>query len=130
MHNRENWQIKNEQYLAAAIRWLRRLLSGKAQLEDVTATDVAQAEMEMVAAAAFKPPPAFITLGRQLGLSSFEGKYCCCVLPWNCSSKFPIFVLLYRGSSSLETDKYWRPISSSYGKMGSGFMVKWVVGNK
>jgi len=74
MHNRENWQVKNELYLTAAIRWLRLLLSAKAQLEEVTTTDVAQAEKEMVAAAAFEPPPAFITLGRQLGLSRLEGE--------------------------------------------------------
>ncbi|MGK7872669.1 MAG: ATP-binding protein [Xenococcaceae cyanobacterium] len=74
MNNRENWQVKNEQYLAAAIRWLRLHLSAKAQLEDVTPTDVAQAEMEMVTAEGIKPPPALITLRQQLGLSLFEAE--------------------------------------------------------
>ncbi len=72
MNNRENWQVKKEQYLAAAIRWLRLLLSGKAQLEDVTASDVAQAEMEMVVAAGIEPPDLCAILqGKQRNYPTF-----------------------------------------------------------
>ncbi len=83
----EQWQTTNGNYLEAAVRWIRLLLSDRSGLSagDTNRADTPSHETEdrediAAAANAFsiaeqcEPPPALVILGRRLGLSSFEQK--------------------------------------------------------
>ncbi len=87
MTEQDRWQHHNDQYLAAALSWLRLRLGWKIvqhrtanrqvdSLPEVLAKidqiKVAQAAQAMAQAAATEPPPALILLSRRLGLSPFE----------------------------------------------------------
>jgi hypothetical protein len=61
------WQLANEQYLAAALHWLRLRLQHSA-----SAAEIEQARVAMDTAANVEPPPALIILSQQFGLSPFE----------------------------------------------------------
>lgn len=76
------WAKHNEQYLAAALGWLRLRLQrqiqrlGQGQVPGARTPDglhaaLAQAEAQMAAAAAVDPPPALVMLGQMFGLSEF-----------------------------------------------------------
>lgn len=70
------WQKQNEDYLAAALNWLRLLLLRAYQdttsEETVTDRQMAKARAAMLAAEKTEPPPALLIAGRQFGLSCFE----------------------------------------------------------
>ncbi len=82
------WHDANDAYLAAAVRWIRLLLTQHAQqvaadssapivvdpaaLDDRPDVSLADARNEMSAAEASDLPPAMIVLARRLGLSTFE----------------------------------------------------------
>ncbi|MEW6496796.1 MAG: ATP-binding protein [Cyanobacteriota bacterium] len=69
----KRWQVRNDEYLAAAINWLRLRLKGVVQSNDlVMQEEIDEAEKGMAAAADCHPPPALILLSQQLGLSDFE----------------------------------------------------------
>ncbi|AFZ12043.1 AAA ATPase central domain protein [Crinalium epipsammum PCC 9333] len=83
-----DWHLRNNQFLGAALRWLRLRLGALAasagdDVEDSGQLNSAaqnfswrekieQAEMEMDAAASGEMPPALILLSYKLGLSDFE----------------------------------------------------------
>ena len=77
-----HWQAVNEEYLVAALAWLRLRLAWHAErmraspttASPTTATDseLAQAASDMAAAEATEPRPALVVLGQRLGLSRFE----------------------------------------------------------
>jgi hypothetical protein len=79
-----SWHQQNDQYLTAALTWLRLRLVWQikqdqresAELEpalgELDPEQLTQAEATMQAAAATQPPPALILLGQQLRLSAFE----------------------------------------------------------
>lgn len=67
------WQVSNDEYLAAAINWLRLRLKAMVQSHDlVMQEEIDEAEKGMAEAADCHPPPALILLSQQLGLSDFE----------------------------------------------------------
>jgi ATPase family associated with various cellular activities (AAA) len=70
------WQLKNNQFLAAALHWLRLRLKLLASADkenwQVTGEEIEQAARLMELAAAQEPPPALILLSQLLGLSDFE----------------------------------------------------------
>jgi hypothetical protein len=70
------WQKGNEDYLAAALNWLRLLLMRHVEdtspAETVTDEQMAEAQAAMLAAEKTEPPPALSIAARQFGLSSFE----------------------------------------------------------
>src|SRR6185369_8322885 len=72
------WQKGNEDYLCAALDWLRlRLLRAchdTSPAETVTDEQLAEAEAAMLVAEKTEPPPALLIAARQFGLSSFESK--------------------------------------------------------
>ena len=69
----KRWQVSNDEYLAAAINWLRLRLKGMVQSHDlVMHEEIDEAEKAMAEAADCHPPPALILLSQQLGLSDFE----------------------------------------------------------
>ena len=91
MSNWEIWQRQNEDYLAAALTWLRLRLqqfieangsevvtpqpdeSSKATAISTTQqAQLSDAMAAMAAAEAADPPPALVILSRLLGLSRFE----------------------------------------------------------
>ena len=61
------WQLANEQYLAAALHWLRLRLQHSA-----SAAETEEARVAMDTAADVEPPPALVILSQQFGLSPFE----------------------------------------------------------
>jgi ATP-dependent 26S proteasome regulatory subunit len=63
------WQAKNQDYLGAALQWLRLRLEEAAA---GTGGEIAAARTAMTEAEASDPPPAAIILRRLLGLSAFE----------------------------------------------------------
>lgn len=78
------WQVSNDQYLGAALNWLRlrlRWLAQSAEMEqeknressppEIRWEEIEQAE-NLMAAADCDPPPALILLSYKLGLSEFE----------------------------------------------------------
>ncbi len=75
-----HWQAGNEQYLAAALAWLRLRLAWQAEqmrpsppsAEAVTEAEVAQAASTLAAVEAMEPPPALVVLSRRFKLSRFE----------------------------------------------------------
>lgn len=77
-----DWHLKNNQYLTAALKWLRLRLvwlaaSATGSVEDSRQDlslreEIEQAKREMEAAASGELPPALILLSRLLGLSEFE----------------------------------------------------------
>jgi hypothetical protein len=81
-NNLNHWQESNEQYLAAALNWLRLRLTRLAESvsrRDTSSRKKGIKETEIIeAAAAFKdieaadPPPALLILSRRFGLSRFE----------------------------------------------------------
>jgi len=139
--DRDIWQEENARYLAAAIRWLRLLLSAHAGDDEVTAADVEEAEMEMRGAEAIKPPPAFIALGRTLGLSPFEADVLLLCIAREMDSDIPDLCAIIQGKhrdyptfglafslfarpswSSVTPDRplrYWRLIEISRSAQGS-----------
>ncbi len=75
--NAEEWLANNNQYLAAAIQWLKLRLNQVAEFTTGTPPTVkpeaiATAAAAMVRATASDPPPALILLSQQFGLSQFE----------------------------------------------------------
>jgi ATP-dependent 26S proteasome regulatory subunit len=87
----ETWQTGNDEYLAAAVNWVRlRLERQRGPLETRSASDgkwfrwrgsgeeeihdrdVDQAAERMAAAAQSDPPPALLIIGQRLGLTQFE----------------------------------------------------------
>jgi ATP-dependent 26S proteasome regulatory subunit len=75
MMSMEIWQAKNQEYLAAALQWLRlRLEEAAGPASSTTSTDhgAAAARGAMADAEASDPPPAAIILRQLLGLSAFE----------------------------------------------------------
>jgi hypothetical protein len=92
MNDLARWQRGNEEYLAAALAWLRLRLARLAKSarpvspsgggifgrkpsalsESVTIAEVAQAADAMADAEAMEPPPALVILGQRFGLSRFE----------------------------------------------------------
>jgi hypothetical protein len=85
MNEKENfnhWQEINEQYLSAALHWLRlRLerLAASVKKQDVSSGEKSPTEKEITRAAAAmlnaeacEPPPALFILSRRFGLSRFE----------------------------------------------------------
>ncbi|MBC6451852.1 MAG: ATP-binding protein [Hormoscilla sp. SP5CHS1] len=98
MNHREEWQTNNNNYLAAATYWLRLRLGLHANIEEITAIDVAQAEKAMVAASQVQPPPAAIALGQQLNLSEFEGNLLllCVAMEWD--GQIPQLCALIQGN--------------------------------
>ncbi len=83
-----DWHLRNNQFLGAALRWLRLRLGALAASSGDDVEDsgqlnsaaqnfnwrekIEQAEMEMDAAASGEMPPALILLSYKLGLSNFE----------------------------------------------------------
>lgn len=86
-----SWHEENNQYLSAALAWLRLRLQHEAEsievvspsssrssseekpkVEIATKARIAEAAKAMIAAEASEPPPALIILSRRLGLSRFE----------------------------------------------------------
>ncbi|MBW4670803.1 MAG: ATP-binding protein [Cyanomargarita calcarea GSE-NOS-MK-12-04C] len=61
------WQLANEQYLAAALHWLRLRLQHSA-----SAAEIEQARVAMETTANVEPPPPLVILSQQFGLSPFE----------------------------------------------------------
>lgn len=75
MTETERWQTLNDEYLAAALKWLRLRLAYLAehgQKPSASVKDIAQAETEMFAAEKTEPPPALVILSQRFGLSRFE----------------------------------------------------------
>lgn len=92
MNNLEQWQSENDQYLAAALHWLRLRLAKIAetnssttplnrgliprQLVNLTPTgkssELMQAEQALAEATQIQPPPALVILSERFGLSQFE----------------------------------------------------------
>src|SRR3989440_763452 len=71
------WQKGNEEYLAAALNWLRLVLSRRMSQDEsgadaITDEQMAEAQAAMLAAEKTEPPPALLIAARQFGLSSFE----------------------------------------------------------
>ena len=78
------WQVSNDQYLGAALNWLRlrlRWLAQSAEMEQEKNSESSQPEIRweeieqaenLMAAADCDPPPALILLSYKLGLSEFE----------------------------------------------------------
>ena len=71
------WQKGNEEYLAAALHWLRLVLSRRMSQDEsgadaITDEQMAEAQAAMLAAEKTEPPPALLIAARQFGLSSFE----------------------------------------------------------
>lgn len=77
-----HWQKMNEQYLSAALHWLRLRLTRLAESVDkqdtlskkkwVTEADISQAAAAVIKIEAAEPPPALVILSRRFGLSRFE----------------------------------------------------------
>ena len=77
-----HWQKINEQYLSAALHWLRLRLTLLAESIDkqdasskkrrVTEAEISQAAAAVIKIEAAEPPPALAILGRRFGLSRFE----------------------------------------------------------
>ncbi|MBD2080935.1 ATP-binding protein [Leptolyngbya sp. FACHB-17] len=82
MSNLEQWQVDNDQYLSAALHWLRLRLtnltetaSDKGLLASPSAVSphkLQQAEQALATAAQMQPPPALMILSERFGLSPFE----------------------------------------------------------
>ena len=80
MSNSTEWEVNNEQYLGAALSWLRLRLqqlasrySSPAESEpDLDQAALGQAVEVMTACESANPPPPLIVLKRQFGLSRFE----------------------------------------------------------
>jgi hypothetical protein len=92
MSDLEQWQADNDQYLAAALHWLRLRLITIAEatssaapfskgllphrlanlMPSVTSVELTQAEQALANAAQIQPPPALVILGERFGLSPFE----------------------------------------------------------
>ena len=91
MSNWEIWQRQNEDYLAAALTWLRLRLQQFIEADQLEVVSVQPAKLSegtaisatqqaqlseavsiMAAAEAADPPPALVILSRLLGLSRFE----------------------------------------------------------
>ncbi|MFD9005533.1 ATP-binding protein [Streptomyces sp. NPDC059582] len=74
----DSWQADNSRYLSAALAWLRLALRAHIETRSeppvvtVTEEELKTAEKDMEHAAEAQPPPALISLGGLLGLSSFE----------------------------------------------------------
>jgi hypothetical protein len=81
----DQWQLDNDRYLSAAMKWIRlrlaRLIQGSttesapaagASSETQIDDQIAEAELEMKSLEQGNPPPALIELQGQLGLSPFE----------------------------------------------------------
>ncbi|MBW4644933.1 MAG: ATP-binding protein [Goleter apudmare HA4340-LM2] len=72
MNDMERWQTANEQYLSAAIKWLRLRLQQTAHLEKVSPAEIAHAKAAMEAAENIQKPPALVLLSQRFGLTQFE----------------------------------------------------------
>jgi len=80
MDDFSHWQARNEQYLEAALGWLRLRLAQQAEQyreslppdESRTNPEVAQVAAALVTAEQMKPPPALMMLRQRFGLSRFE----------------------------------------------------------
>src|ERR1041385_255827 len=76
MSELDQWQKGNEQYLAAALNWLRLLMlracHDASPAESVTDEQMAEARAAMLAAENTEPPPALLIAAQQFGLSRFE----------------------------------------------------------
>jgi hypothetical protein len=76
MSELHQWQKANEEYLAAALNWLRLLMlracHDASPAEDVTDEQMAEARAAMLAAENTEPPPALLIAAQQFGLSRFE----------------------------------------------------------
>jgi hypothetical protein len=78
------WQERNENYLSAALKWLRLRLTQLAESvgkQDKSKTNKQVAEQELnqaaastLSAEAAEPPPALVILGQRFGLSRFESE--------------------------------------------------------
>ncbi|MGD2087591.1 MAG: ATP-binding protein [Candidatus Aminicenantes bacterium] len=76
------WQEKNEQYLSAALDWLRlrlKRLAGSVGKPETSSKEkkanekeITRAAAAMLSAEASEPAPALVILGRRFGLSRFE----------------------------------------------------------
>jgi hypothetical protein len=79
MSDLNQWQFDNDEYLAAAMEWLRVILTSyiETQLVEPPAKRIAQSDVEMAAekltaAEGIEPPPALLILGEVFRLSRFE----------------------------------------------------------
>ena len=72
MNEMLEWEKGNEQYLAAALAWLRLRLAQMAEPDEPAAAELAQATNALRAAEAIAPPPALVILSQRFGLSRFE----------------------------------------------------------
>src|ERR1700730_418177 len=77
MSDLAQWQKGNEEYLAAALNWLRLLLArhvseDKSPAESVNDQQFAEAQAAMLAAEKTEPPPALLIAAQQFHLSRFE----------------------------------------------------------
>lgn len=78
--NLNHWQEKNEQYLSAALNWLRLRLThmtesvgnNKESSKRKSEKEIKRAAAALINAEASEPPPALIILSRRFGLSRFE----------------------------------------------------------
>ena len=72
MTDRSNWLELNNAFLSAALTWLRLRLTELAAQHTPHSPEIDQAAALMQSAALIDPPPALLSLSRQLGLSPFE----------------------------------------------------------
>jgi AAA+ superfamily predicted ATPase len=70
MPNQAAWEARNEEYLRAALTWLRLRLQQLIRPSETTA--LAQAAATIAAGEAADPPPPLVLLRRRFGLSRFE----------------------------------------------------------
>ncbi|MGA9365504.1 MAG: ATP-binding protein [Bacteroidota bacterium] len=72
MNNAAKWEKHNDQYLAAALAWLRLRLARLNKSAVLTDAEVSEAVAAVSHARTLDPPPALIILSQLLGLSPFE----------------------------------------------------------
>ena len=72
MNELNRWQEGNEQYLAAALAWLRLRLARMSESDGPTDAELVQAETKLASVEAADPPPALLILSERFGLSRFE----------------------------------------------------------
>ncbi|MBD2357563.1 ATP-binding protein [Tolypothrix sp. FACHB-123] len=72
MKDMQRWQTANEEYLSAAVKWIRLRLQQMVDIEQVSPAEIAQAQAAMTEAENIQTPPALVLLAQRFGLSQFE----------------------------------------------------------